>query len=72
AAEAIGLRPTLWLVAVGMLLAAGWLIASPLPAMRDLPQAGDGLSPCPHCGQPGSCHQNPIMEPYRDRAASMA
>jgi MFS family permease len=36
-AESIGLRPTLWLAAVGMLFAAGWLIASPLPTMRHLP-----------------------------------
>ncbi len=42
-AQAIGLRPTLWLAAVGMLLAAGWLIASPLPTMRDLPTGDDGL-----------------------------
>jgi MFS family permease len=36
-AELIGLRPTLWLAAAGMLLAAGALIASPLPTMRHLP-----------------------------------
>jgi predicted MFS family arabinose efflux permease len=36
-AESIGLRPTLWFSAIGMLLAAGWLIASPLPTMRHLP-----------------------------------
>jgi MFS family permease len=36
-AEAIGLRPTLWLAAVGMLLAAGWLIVSPLPSVHQLP-----------------------------------
>jgi len=33
-AESIGLRPTLWLAAGGMLLAAGVLIASPLPTLR--------------------------------------
>jgi MFS family permease len=38
-AEAIGLRPTLWLAAVGMLLAAGWLIVSPL-ATQASPTAG--------------------------------
>jgi MFS family permease len=43
AAQAIGLRPTLWLVAVGMLLAAGWLIVSPIPTMRHLPPVGDGF-----------------------------
>ena len=36
-AELIGLRPTLWFAAAGMLLAAGVLIASPIPAMRHLP-----------------------------------
>lgn len=34
-AEAIGLRPTLWIAAAGMLLAAGVLFASPIPTMRD-------------------------------------
>lgn len=56
-AQAIGLRPTLWLVAGGMLLAAGRLIASPIPTMRDLPPVCDG-SP-------------PITEPHRNGAASM-
>jgi predicted MFS family arabinose efflux permease len=36
-AESIGLRPTLWLAAVGMLLAAGVLIASPLLTLRYVP-----------------------------------
>jgi MFS family permease len=42
-AQAIGVRPTLWLIAVGMLMAAGWLIASPVPTMRELPPVGGGL-----------------------------
>lgn len=33
----IGLRPTLWVTAVGTVLATGWVIASPLRRMRDLP-----------------------------------
>ncbi len=33
----IGLRPTLWVSQIGEILAAGWVIASPLRAMRDLP-----------------------------------
>lgn len=36
-AESIGLRLTLWFSAVGMLLAAGWLMASLLPTMYHLP-----------------------------------
>jgi MFS family permease len=70
-AQAIGLRPTLWLVAVGMLLAAGWLIVSPLPTMRDLlpvyagsHHAGTAVSSAPR-------YQSGIMEPCRDGAASM-
>jgi MFS family permease len=38
-AESIGLRPTLWLAGVGMLLAAGVLLASPVPTLRQLPGA---------------------------------
>lgn len=34
---AIGLRPTLWLAGAGALLAAAWLVCSPLRTMRDLP-----------------------------------
>lgn len=33
----IGLRPTLWVGAVGGVLATGWVLASPLRGMRDLP-----------------------------------
>ncbi|GAB3447735.1 MFS transporter [Actinophytocola sediminis] len=33
----VGLRPTLWIAAAGVLLSAGWLIASPLVRMRQLP-----------------------------------
>jgi len=36
-AESLGLRPTLWLAGVGMLLAAGVLLASPIPTIRQLP-----------------------------------
>jgi MFS family permease len=43
-AEAIGLRPTLWLAGVGMLLAAAWLIVSPLPTMHQLPVASRSIS----------------------------
>jgi len=33
----IGLRPTLWVSQIGEVLAVGWVIASPLRNMRDLP-----------------------------------
>ena len=33
----IGLRPTLWVSQVGEVLAVGWVVASPLRNMRDLP-----------------------------------
>lgn len=33
----IGLRPTLWVSQIGEVLAAGWVIASPLRGLRDLP-----------------------------------
>jgi MFS family permease len=33
---ALGLRPTLWLAGAGTLLAAAWLVCSPLRTMRDL------------------------------------
>ncbi len=40
-----GLRPTLWIGAVGEALAGIWLLASPMRTMRDFPEApepGDG------------------------------
>lgn len=37
----IGLRPTLWVTAVGSVLAVGWVLASPLRGMRDLPAYDD-------------------------------
>jgi predicted MFS family arabinose efflux permease len=33
----IGLRPTLWLAAIGQVGAIGWLLASPMRGMRDFP-----------------------------------
>ena len=36
--EAIGLRPTLWIAAGGATLAILWLIPSPVPALRELPE----------------------------------
>ncbi|MGH3502619.1 MAG: hypothetical protein ACRDQA_17270 [Nocardioidaceae bacterium] len=33
----IGLRPTCWVCAIGEVLAALWVIASPLLRMRDVP-----------------------------------
>lgn len=36
--ELIGVRETLWVAAIGGVLAMAWVIASPLRGMRDLPQ----------------------------------
>ncbi len=36
---ALGLRTTLWIGAVGRALAVVWLLASPLRAQRDFPDA---------------------------------
>ena len=36
--EAIGLRPTLWIATIGALLGVLWLLPSPIPRMRDLPE----------------------------------
>lgn len=35
----LGLRPTLWVSQLGVVLAVGWVLASPLRRLRDLPQA---------------------------------
>jgi MFS family permease len=39
--EWIGIRGTLWVAAIGHLLALLWVVASPLCTMRDLPQPSD-------------------------------
>lgn len=36
--SAIGLRPTLWIATVGALAGVLWLLPSPLPTLRDLPE----------------------------------
>jgi MFS family permease len=36
-ASVIGLRPTLWIVTVGALIGVLWLLPSPLPRLRTLP-----------------------------------
>jgi len=38
---AIGLRPTLWIAVLGALAGFLWLLPSPLPGMRELPEAPD-------------------------------
>lgn len=40
----IGLRPTLWLAALGGLLACLWLLPSPIPRLRDLGETETDLS----------------------------
>jgi MFS family permease len=37
----IGLRPTLWIASVGAILGVLWLLPSPLPRLRDLPEADE-------------------------------
>jgi predicted MFS family arabinose efflux permease len=34
----IGLRPTLWIGAVGAIAGVLWLLPSPVPALRELPE----------------------------------
>src|SRR5205823_4819865 len=38
----IGVRPTLWVAAIGLSLAFGWVFFSPLRSMRELPIRPDG------------------------------
>jgi MFS family permease len=37
----IGLRPTLWIASVGAILGVLWLLPSPVPRLRDLPEADE-------------------------------
>jgi MFS family permease len=37
----LGLRPTLWIAAIGGVLGALWLIGSPIPRLRELPATAD-------------------------------
>jgi MFS family permease len=41
----IGLRPTLWIGAVGALAGVLWLLPSPIPRLRDLPEPEDADRP---------------------------
>jgi MFS family permease len=41
----IGLRPTLWIGSVGALAGVLWLLPSPVPRLRDLPEPEDGDRP---------------------------
>jgi len=34
----IGLRPTLWIASVGAMLGVAWLVPSPIPQLRELPE----------------------------------
>ena len=44
----IGIRPTLWVAAVGQALAFLWLLPSPIPSMRDMPDPVDDLLTSAH------------------------
>ena len=48
-AGAIGLRPTMWIAAVGGLAGVLWLLPSPMPSLRSLP---DPVEPVPPPGPP--------------------
>jgi hypothetical protein len=37
----IGMRPTLWIATVGALGGVLWLLPSPIPGMRELPEADE-------------------------------
>lgn len=41
----IGLRPTLWIATVGALAGVLWLLPSPIPRLRDLPEPEDADGP---------------------------
>jgi predicted MFS family arabinose efflux permease len=41
----IGLRPTLWIGATGALAGVLWLLPSPIPGLRDLPEPEDADGP---------------------------
>jgi MFS family permease len=43
----IGLRPTLWIGTIGALAGVLWLLASPIPRLRDLPEPEDADGPVP-------------------------
>jgi predicted MFS family arabinose efflux permease len=38
---AIGLRPTLWIATVGATLGFLWLLPSPIPRLRELPETAE-------------------------------
>ena len=37
----IGLRPTLWIATVGAIAGVLWLLPSPIPQLRELPEADE-------------------------------
>jgi MFS family permease len=44
----IGIRPTLWVAAVGQATAFLWLLPSPIPKMREMPEPVDDLLTSAH------------------------
>jgi MFS family permease len=46
----LGLRSTLWIASVAGLTGVLWLLPSPIPRMRRLPELDDGVSPVPATG----------------------
>jgi predicted MFS family arabinose efflux permease len=39
--SAIGLKPTLWIAVVGAMAGFLWLLPSPIPQMRELPELAE-------------------------------
>ncbi len=46
----LGLRPTLWIASIGGLLGVLWLLPSPIPHMRRLPELDDVTGDVPPVG----------------------
>ncbi|MCX4548923.1 MFS transporter [Streptomyces sp. NBC_01267] len=56
---ALGLRPTLWIAAVGAMLAVLWLLPAPMRQLRELPE--------PEPGQPAEPVPAPAAEPGQEQ-----
>jgi MFS family permease len=63
----LGLRPTLWIATAGGTLCVLWLLPSPVPGLRELPQKAGGTGPYdggPHPAAPGP-QPEPAPDPGR-------
>jgi MFS family permease len=55
--SSIGLRPTLWIATVGGVLSVLWLLPSPVPRMRELPEKAPDPAPDPALPSPADQRQ---------------